>query len=60
MLLLEHDVSATLGILLLWPIVFGAGTSGLLLFQRMFPPQLQFGGATFITLNLDRSDKKRE
>src|SRR4029077_3482913 len=33
-LLLEHDVSATLGILLLWPIVFGAGTSGLLLFQK--------------------------
>jgi hypothetical protein len=32
----------------------------LLLFQRMFPPQLQFGGATFITLNLDRSDKRRE
>jgi len=65
MLLLEHDVSATLGILLLWPIVFGAGTSGLLLFQRMFPPRLQFGGATFIALNLDHpradmSDEKRE
>ena len=64
-LLLEHDVSATLGILLLWPIVFGAGTSGLLLFQRIFPPQLQFGGATFITLNIEYprtnvTDEKRE
>jgi hypothetical protein len=53
MLLLEHQISDTLAILLLWPIVFGAGTSGVLLYQRVFPPQLQYGSPTFITLNLE-------
>jgi len=53
MVLLENQVSDTLFILLVWPVVFGAGTSGLLLYQRLFPPQLQYGSPTFITLNLE-------
>jgi hypothetical protein len=53
MLLLENQISDTLATLLLWPIAFGAGTSGLLLYQRVFPPQLQYGSPTFITLNLE-------
>jgi len=67
MLLLEHQVSDALATLLLWPIAFGVGTSGLLLYQRVFPPQLQFGSPTFITLNLEHhrsdandSERKRE
>jgi hypothetical protein len=58
MVLLENQISDTLFILLLWPVVFGAGTSGFLLYQRLFPPQLQYGSPTFITLNLEhhRSD----
>lgn len=53
MVLLEHQISDTLAVLLVWPVAFGAGTSGLLLYQRVFPPQLQFGSPTFITLNLE-------
>jgi hypothetical protein len=54
MLLLENQVSDTLAILLVWPVAFGVGTSGLLLYQRVFPPELQFGSPTFITLDLER------
>jgi CAAX prenyl protease-like protein len=54
MVLLENQISDTLFILLVWPVVFGVGTSGLLLYQRVFPPQLQYGSPTFITLNLNR------
>lgn len=50
--LLENQISDTLWTLLLWPIAIGVGTSGLLLYQRVFPPQLQCGSPTFITLNL--------
>lgn len=52
-LLLEHQISDTLMILVLWPVAFGVGTSGLLLYQRVFPPRLQYGSPSFITLNLD-------
>ncbi len=52
--LLEKEISDTLYILLVWPVAFGVGTSGLLLYQRLFPPQLQYGSPTFITLNLER------
>lgn len=57
-LLLERQISDTLLMLILWPVAFGVGTSGLLLYQRVFPPQLQYGSPTFITLNLEhrRSD----
>jgi hypothetical protein len=60
MVLLEKMVSETLCVLLVWPVAFGIGTSGLLLYQRVFPPQLQYGSPTFITLNLEhhRSDAK--
>lgn len=51
--LLERQMSDTLQIILVWPIAFGAGTSGFLLYQRVFPPQLQYGSPTFITLDLD-------
>jgi hypothetical protein len=56
--LLERKISDTLYIILVWPVAFGVGTSGLLLYQRLFPPQLQYGSPTFITLNLEhhRSD----
>jgi hypothetical protein len=56
--LLEKEISYTLYVLLVWPIAFGVGTSCLLLYQRLFPPQLQYGSPTFITLNLEhrRSD----
>jgi hypothetical protein len=67
MVLLENQISDTLFILLVWPVVFGVGTSGLLLYQRLFPPQLQYGSPTFITLNLKHhrpdsndSEKKRD
>ena len=53
MILLENQISDTLFILLVWPVVFGVGTSGLLLYQRVFPPRLQYGSPTFITLNLE-------
>ena len=58
MTLLERQMSETLAILLLWPIAFGVGTSGLLLYQRVFPPRLQYGSPSFITLNIanGRSD----
>jgi hypothetical protein len=58
MLLLDKQISDTLAILVLWPVAFGVGTSGLLLYQRVFPPQLQYGSPTFITLSLEhrRSD----
>jgi Type II CAAX prenyl endopeptidase Rce1-like len=51
--LFEHEMSDTLFVLLLWPVAFGVGTSGLLLYQRIFPPQLQYGSPTFITLKLE-------
>jgi hypothetical protein len=54
MVLLENQISDVLFVLLVWPVVFGVGTSGLLLYQRLFPPQLQYGSPTFITLNLER------
>jgi len=56
--LLDKQISETLAILVLWPVAFGVGTSGLLRYQRVFPPQLQYGSPTFITLNLEnrRSD----
>jgi hypothetical protein len=54
MVLLENQVSDTLFVLLVWPVVFGVGTSGLMLYQRLFPPQLQYGSPTFITLNLEQ------
>ena len=47
-------VSLAWSFLLVWPIAFGVGTSGLLLYQRVFPPELQFGSPTFITLDLER------
>jgi hypothetical protein len=58
MALLDKQISETLAILVLWPVAFGVGTSALLLYQRVFPPQLQYGSPTFITLNLEhhRSD----
>lgn len=65
--LLDKQISETLAILVLWPVAFGVGTSCLLLYQRVFPPQLQYGSPTFITLNLDHrrseaedSENKRE
>ena len=51
--LLEKEVSDTLFVFLVWPVAFGVGTSGFLLYQRVFPPQLQYGSPTFITLGLD-------
>lgn len=54
LLLLEHQVSDTLATLALWPIAFGIGTSGWFLYQRVFPPRLQYGSPTFIALNLER------
>jgi hypothetical protein len=58
MALLDKQISETLAILVLWPVAFGVGTSALLLYQRVFPPQLQYGSPTFITLKLEhhRSD----
>ncbi len=54
LLLLDKQISDTLEILVLWPVAFGVGTSGLLLYQRVFPPRLQYGSPTFITLNLEQ------
>jgi hypothetical protein len=54
LVLLEHQISENLALLLLWPVAFGVGTSGLLLYQRVFPPTLQYGSPTFITLNLEQ------
>jgi hypothetical protein len=34
------------------PIAYGACTSGIFLYQRVFPPSLQFGEPHFVTLNL--------
>ena len=38
---------------LAWPVSWGVGTSGLLLYQRVFPPKLQYGEPHFLTLNLE-------
>jgi hypothetical protein len=54
LLLLDRQISETMAILVLWPVAFGVGTSGLLLYQRVFPPRLQYGSPTFITLNLEQ------
>jgi membrane protease YdiL (CAAX protease family) len=42
-----------IAIWLVCPIAWGAGTSLLFLYQRVFPPSLQYGETHFLTLNLD-------
>jgi hypothetical protein len=42
-----------IAIWLVGPIAWGAGTSLLFLYQRVFPPTLQYGETHFLTLNLD-------
>lgn len=51
--LLDKEVSDTVFTWLVWPVAFGVGTSGFLLYQRIFPPRLQYGSPTFITLGLE-------
>lgn len=41
---------------LVWPVALGAGTSSVLLYQRVFPPHLQFGEPNFVYLNLSDND----
>lgn len=53
LVLFYNQISETWAMWLLWPVAFGVGTSGLLLYQRVFPPRLQYGSPTFITLNLE-------
>jgi hypothetical protein len=46
-------VSDATAVWLASPIAWGAGTSLLFLYQRVFPPTLQYGETHFLTLNLD-------
>jgi hypothetical protein len=47
-----RQIPESLALWLAWPITYGACTSGLFLYQRIFPPGLQLGDPHFVVLNL--------
>ena len=51
--LFYEQIPESLAFWLVWPIAWGSGTSALLLYQRLFPPQVQYGDPHFVSLNLD-------
>jgi hypothetical protein len=53
--LLFEQVPENLALWVLWPIAWGAGTSGIFLYQKVFPPRLQYGEPHFIRLDIQGS-----